>query len=456
LYTRLSVFVGGFTLEAAEAVCNAEGRFDILEGLTSLVNNSLLRQEETIDGEPRFGMLETIRAYALERLAESGEMEALQGAHAQYFGNIILNRVSHELYSPKAIDWLNWLEREHDNIRSILSWSQANLHDAEFAAGLVMSLNWFWYRRGYFSEGRMWADRLLAAPALRATEPPRALALQASGLMAMWQGEQAVALKKFKETREIWEKLELEDRVATGLLANGIALINMGRDDEAQPLLEEALKLFEEQNNPYFRTFTLVHLGNAELGLGNIEQARAWLEKALVGARAIGDGWAVSFALNNLGEVARTQGKYDQARTYYEESESILRSSGDKGDLARLVHTLGYVAQHEGDYARAESQFRESLAMFRRLGNRRGMAECMAGLAGLRARQGQVEWGAIMLRAAESALKVTGGAWWPADRVEVEANQEIIRAALSESELAAAQKKGKAMTLEQAIAFASG
>jgi len=116
---------------------------------------------------------------------------------------------------------------------------------------------------------------------------------------------------------------------------------------------------------------------------------------------------------------------------------------------------LGYIAQHEGDYGQAESQFRKSLKMFRQLGNRRGMAECMAGLAGLKARQGQVEWGAVMLRAADSVLKVTGGAWWPADRVEVEANQEFIRSVLGEAELDAAQKKGGAMTLEQALAFAS-
>jgi predicted ATPase len=455
LYAQLGIFVGGFTLEAAEAVCNPEGHFDILEGLTSLVNNSLVRQQDTTDGESRFGMLETIRVYALERLTDSGEMEGLRQGHAQYFGNIILDQVSHELYSSKAVYWLNWLEREHDNIRAALLWSQSNPQIAEFAAGLVMSLMWFWYRRGYFSEGRMWADQLLATPPLKASAPPRGLALAASGLMAMWQGEQDVALRQIKESREIWQRLEAEDWMATTLLGNGIALINMGRDRDAQPFLQEALKLFEEQNNPYFRTFTLVHLGNAELGLGNIEQARAWLEQALVSARTIGDGWALSFALNNLGEVARTQGEYDQARTYYEESEALLHSSGDKGDLARLVHTLGYIAQHEGDYARAESQFRESLAMFRQLGNRRGMAECMAGLAGLKARQGNAEWGAVMLNAAESALKVTGGAWWPADRVEVEANQDIIRSALSQADLESAQKKGTAMTLEQALAFAS-
>ena len=133
----------------------------------------------------------------------------------------------------------------------------------------------------------------------------------------------------------------------------------------------------------------------------------------------------------------------------------MLVDTGDTGDLARFVHSLGYVAQHEGDYARAESQFRKSLTMFRRLGNRRGIAECLAGLAGLKARQGEVEWGATLLSAAESLLKATGGAWWPADRVEVEANQEFIRSALSEWELTAAQTKGKAMTLEQALAFAS-
>lgn len=133
-----------------------------------------------------------------------------------------------------------------------------------------------------------------------------------------------------------------------------------------------------------------------------------------------------------------------------------MRATGDRGDVARFVHSLGYIAQHEGDYALAESQFRKSLAMFRRLGNRRGMAECMAGLAGLRARQGNAEWGAIMISAAESALRSTGGAWWPADRIEVEANQEIIHSALSQADFTAAQKKGNAMTLEQALSFASG
>ena len=453
LYARLSVFVGGFTLEAAEAVCYSETKLDILEGVSSLVNNSLLRQEE-INGESRFGMLETIRTYALERLVESGEKDVLQASHAQYFGNIIMNQAGLEIYSPNSQHWLNWFERELDNIRATLNWCFITPQGLQLGAALIFMLFWFWYRRGYFIEGQQWAEKFLAIPAVQYTPPMRALALASSGMMALWQGQQETALAKLQETLAIEQRLEDDRMVATTQMANGIAFINMGRDSDAKPLLEAASQ-FLEADNPYFHALTLVHLGNAELGLGNPDRAHAYHSKAEAAARQIHENWLLSFALNNLGEVARTKGQYDLARKYYEECEALLPDSGDKGDRARFVHSLGYLAQHEGDFERAESQFRKSLVMFRKLGNRRGMAECMAGLAGLKARQGNAEWGAVMLSAAESALQSTGGAWWPADRIEVEANQEVIRAALKEMELTAAQKKGKAMTLEQALVFAS-
>jgi predicted ATPase len=455
LYARVGVFVGGFTLEAVEAVCNAENTLDILEGLTSLVNNSLVRQEDATDGEPRFGMLETIREYAVERLAESGEMESLRAQHAQYYGKIVLNQAGYGIYSANSLRWLRWFERELDNIRATLSWSVTNPIGIELGTGLIWLLMWFWYRRGYFSEGRMWTERVLALPAIQDASQQQAKVLLSSGFLAMWQGEQGFALAQLQKGLAIAQQQEDEQMIPFLFLANGVVLINMGRDSAAQPLLKEAQALFKQQGQTYFHVFTLVHLGNAELGLGNPRQARALHEEAETEARAIGENWVLSFALNNLGEVARTQGQYELARKYYEECETLLRETGDMDDLARFAHSLGYIAQHDGDYTRAESQFRKSLTMFRRLGNRRGIAECLAGLAGLKARQGNAEWGAIMLSAAESALKVTGGAWWPADRVEVEANQEIMRSALSEPELTAAQKKGTAMTLEQALAFAS-
>jgi len=455
LYARLSVFVGGFTLEAAEAVCNLDGNLDILDVLTLLVNNSLVRQEEMPGGEARFDMLETIRAYAVERLTEDGETEALRARHAQYFGNIVLNEAGPQLYSAQAPAWLDWLEQEHDNIRATLGWSQSDPATAEFAAGLLISLIWFWYRRGYFNEGRMWSGRLLTAPELKTSGNPRAIALMVNGLMAIWQGEQDLALAQFNEGQRIWSDLNDDQFKALITLGNGIALINKGNDREAQPMLQESQKLFKEQNQAFFYVLSIVHLGNVELGMGNTERARRLHEEAQVEARALKENWLLSFALNNLGEVARVQGQFDLARKYYEESDSLLTDAGDDGDKARFVHNLGYIAQHEEEFELAEEQFRKSLKMFRRLGNRRGMAECMAGLAGLKARQGQVEWGAVMLSAAESVLKAAGGAWWPADRMEVERNQEMMRAALDAERWAAAQKKGAAMSLEQALAFAS-
>ncbi len=455
LYARLSVFVGGFTLDAAEAVCNSDGKLDILEELTSLVDNSLVRQEETSEGEPRFRMLETIRAYALERLAENGEMDSLRAGHAQYFGTLIIEQAGIGIYTSRALHWLTWFEREIDNIRATLNWCLFTPQGLQLGVTVIFLSNWFWYRRGYFNEGKIWSEKFLALPIVQETPPFRALALGAGGMMALWQGRQDTAVSQIKESVEIELRLEDDTLLAPLQMAYAIAFINMGKDADAKSLLEQVGKYFKETNQPYFHALTTVHLGNVELGLDHPEQARALHEAAETEARAIDENWILSFALNNLGEVARTQGRYDQARAYYEECEALLRDTGDRGDLARFVHSLGYIAQHEGDYERAESQFRKSLKMFRRLGNRRGMAECMAGLAGLKARQGNAEWGGIMLSAAEAALKLTGGAWWPADRVEVEANREIIRSALSEAELAAAEKKGKAMNLEQALAFAT-
>jgi predicted ATPase len=455
LYARLGVFVGGFTFEAAEAVCNPDGTLDILDGLTSLMNNSLLRQEEVTDGDPRFGMLETIRAYALERLVGSGELETLRAGHAQYYGNLILNQAGYGMYSADALHWLNWLERELDNIRATLNWCVVTPVGIELGAGVLWSLMWFWYRRGYLSEGRLWTKRVLDSPVIQDNPRPHAMALASSAFLAMWQGEQETGLVQMQNSLAIAQRLEDEQMMPFLLMGNAVAFINMGRDSAAQPLLKEAGPLFKHQNLPYFHIVTIVHLGNVELGLGHPEQARALHEEAEMEARTLGENWVMSFALNNLGEVARTQGQYDLARKYYEECERLLRDTGDQGDIARFVHTLGYIAQHEGDDLRAESQFRRGLTMFRRLGNRRGIAECLAGLAGLKARQGAVQWGATLLSAAESLLQSTGGAWWPADRVEVERNREMIKSALTDDEFTKAWKTGAAMTIDEAIRFAS-
>jgi Predicted ATPase len=453
LLRRLAVFAGGWTLDSAEAVCVGNGvePQDVLDLLTQLVNKSLVIREGEQGQEPRFGMLETIRAYALERLVESGEMEALRGRHAQYYGDLILNQASYGILSANALH----LQQELDNIRATLSWCVATPEDIELGARLVWILQWFWYGRGYFSEGRLWTKQILASAFLPDGSKSRAMALAASGFLAVWQGEHEEGLAQIQDSLTITQRLQDKQMMPLLLMINAIAYISMGRDRTAQPLLRDALELFEQQDLPYFHIMTMVLLGNVQFGLGHLEEALALYEEAAIRARALGENWTLSFALSNLGEVARIQGQYDLAGKYYEECEALLSETGDTGDLARFAHNLGYIAQHQGDFTRAEAQFKKSLAIFRRLSNRRGIAECLAGLAGLKARQGKAQWGATLLNAAESLIQSTGGAWWPADRVEVEANQEIISSALSESELTAAQKKGKAMTWDQALEFES-
>jgi tetratricopeptide (TPR) repeat protein len=228
-------------------------------------------------------------------------------------------------------------------------------------------------------------------------------------------------------------------------------MVNVGKDAAAEALLKEAQALCQNTGHDYFYAITIVHLGNAALGLGNVAEAHDWLEAATSMSRAIGENWLLAFALNNLGEVARVQGDYAQARAYYEESAALLRAAGDKGDLARLIHNLGYVALHAGDETRTEAYFSESLAMFRKLGNQRGIAECVAALAALRAAQGQAQWGAILLGAAQAMLSATGAVWWPADRAEYERSLTSIHAALPADAFAAAWAKGQMMTMEQAL-----
>jgi predicted ATPase len=163
LYARLAVFVGGFALEDVEAVCNWEDSLDILEGVSSLVNNSLLKQEELAEGQPRFRMLETIREYAVERLSESGELPEWRQRHADYFIGIVVKQASLGLISQESTVWLDRLEQEHDNIQAALEWSLGTPEGRERALSVLATLTWFWYRRGFFNEGRIWTDRLLAA-----------------------------------------------------------------------------------------------------------------------------------------------------------------------------------------------------------------------------------------------------------------------------------------------------
>jgi predicted ATPase len=454
LFARLGVFVGGFTLEAAEAVCNSNDQLDVFTGIENLLNNSLLKLASSNNDEPRFELLQTIREYALEKLVDMGELDDLRGRHAAYFDQKS-NEIMWDLYASSSVDLLGFLERDQDNYRAALTWSLESPDRLGVGIQIAFRIFWFWYRYGHFHEGREWCERLLSRTGEMGMHPLRGMVLTTAGMMAMWETDLNVAVDYALESLEIWRFLEEPEGMGFSLLTLGVVLLNQGQDDRARPYLEECIEVFKEIGATWPQGTALVHLGNVALGQGDIDAALVYLERGEKIARQIGDSWQIAFAVNNRGEVARVQGEYAKAHRYYVETEQLYQLADAKGDQARLVHTLAYIAQHEGDLETAEVRFRESLESFLELGNKRGIAECLAGLGGLAAERGEFETAVPLLSASQALLSSFGAAWWPADRIEVERNLELVRSAVEPEEFESLWKRGEKFSLDEAVNFAT-
>jgi predicted ATPase len=453
VFARLGVFVGSFTLTAAERICDPEGVLDILGSIEILLDNSLVRRNSQEHGEVRFEMLLTIRDFALEKLAESGELEQTQGVHAHFFARTS-EMLLYRLFSTEATAALYDLELDYGNYRAALEWGLGAPGRLTVSAQIINNINWFWFRHGRFQEGRAWSERVLAKTAETDISIARGFALTTAGLMAMWEGDLNPALNYMEAGLEIFRYLEIPEGIANASLGAGVVLINQGRDAEARTHLENVVQLMEEIQFPYFKAVGMVHLANAALGLGQPEEARGWLEQAESIAAEEGDSWLKAFAANNKGEVARVEGDYLLAQGYYEETERLFQDADAIGDQARLVHTFGYLAQHAGDFARANALFGESLTQFIALGNKRGIAECLAGLAGVAARRGEPEWAAPLLAAAEQLLTSFGAAWWPADRVEFDRNMSLTADKIGDADrFQFLLAEGRKFSFEKALAY---
>lgn len=453
LFARLAIFVGGWSLEAISAVCNPDGILgDDLAGLEALMNSSLVQRVESSAGEPRFRMLESIRAYALEKLEERGEMAPTAALHARYFAEQC-QKIGPRIYSSEAQRWLGWSATEHDNLRAALAWSLAPGGEIRVAVTIVNLINWFWYRRGHLTEGREWCRRILAK--LNRSQPSRELTLMlmSASLLATWQGDLDYGVQNIKDAILYSEVMEDEQTLPLSLLGQGVLLLNRGQAAEARTNLERGLEIFREIPFPFFISNSLIHLGNAALALGDIPGARAYLEQAMPLAQAVGEDWLVASVLNNLGEVARVEGDYPQAQGYYEQSVALFGSGGDIEDQNRLFHNLGYIAMYRGDLPQAAQHLRKSLTTFRELGNRRGIAECLAGFARLAALKGQPGAAATLLAAATTLLHAAHADWWPSDQAEYRRSLEMIQSALEPAAFDAAWAAGREMDWDQALAF---
>ncbi len=464
---RLSVFAGGWSLEAAEAVCssaNAETG-DVLEVLSHLVDKSLVVADKPQGGEARYRLLETIRQYAREKLAESGEADAAWDRHLDYFLHWAENAATH-LDGLEQIAWLNRYEADHDNLRAALEWSQLAAHRTERGLRLAGACGRFWRLRGYLREGRMRLSLALAPAGVQARTPARAYALHREGLLAYLQSDYPAARSLFNESLSIWREIGATGRtgVAQALEMLGEVTTEEGDYPTAVALFEESLAIFRELKDMLGVADGLMQLGWAAMRTGDYGQAESRLEEFLTHSREIGHISFHSFALAGLGELAVRQGRYERAAHLLEESLAARREQGDKWGMGTVLGSLGWVALRQRDFNRMHAWLEESLRVRMEIGDQSGIAWCLEKLAEAAFLQGQTARSPSRLEAFRQAARLFGAAAAqrapvksvidPADQPEYDRNLAHLRATLDEAAFAAAWAEGRALTLEQAVAQA--
>ncbi|MFN8500096.1 MAG: tetratricopeptide repeat protein [Anaerolineae bacterium] len=460
LFRSLAVFVGGFTLEAAEAICGAsqlEG--DILDGVESLVAKSLVWQipfgvqQADAQAETRFSMLETIREYARERLSDA-EAAVLRHQHATYY-MALAERVNAQQERLERVAGFIRLQADQDNLRAALDWAVAQ-GDVETGQRLASALTSFWELAGKVSEGWQWLERMLALPQDTGLVELRARSLRLAGYLAWLQGDYAAARTPAEESAALWRAAGDQVELARALNTVGRVRLLQGESAAARSAFEESVALFRmtEAQRGWAFTGALQGLAFVAIDQEDFGTAQVLLEEAGAIVRPQQDVYFMAVLLSTLGDVARCRGDYERAGALYHESLALLREHNITGEIAAVLHNLGYVALAQADRAQARALFAESLALQREQGNTPGIAECLAGYAALAGADGQVERAARLFGAVEAWRARENARMWPAERIEVGRHVAALQEHADANVLTQAWAEGRTMTLEQAVAYA--
>ncbi|HEX9386667.1 MAG TPA: tetratricopeptide repeat protein [Anaerolineales bacterium] len=453
LFRQLSVFVGGCTLDAVEAVSSDHQAYLLLDQFGSLLDKSLLREVEGISDEPRFVMLELLREFGLEQLEASGEQEITRHRHADFF-LALAERAEAKLESVDQLEWINRMEQEHDNLRAALEWSKTADGAGDLCLRLAGTLGLFWEARGYFSEGRERLSAVLSTEAAQARTIGRAKLLARAAELAYRQSDYAATVELAEESLEIYREVDDKQGIASVLIKLGNAATEAGDYETASGFLEEALSIWQELSDKHGTARALISLGWAALRPGDYQLANTRLESALAISRELEDTRSIGFELSGLGEVALRQGDYERANQLLEESLELRRQLGNKWGVGVSLGTLGWVAMREGNWNRALARLGESLAVRQEIGDKGGSAWCIERLAEVAWAQGNPEK-AVRLLSAAAALRISiGSVIDPVDQPEYQNRRTALRTELGQERFAAMWDEGRALTLEQAIAYA--
>jgi predicted ATPase/class 3 adenylate cyclase len=453
LFARLSVFSGGRTLESIEAICDAEGDLpvDAFEGVSSLLDNSLLRQEEGPNGEPRLVMLETIHEYAREKLEESGEAEEIKRLHAGFFF-AIAEEAEPELKGTRQEEWMERLEAEHDNLRTALRWLLGE-GDAELGLRLAGALSYFWYARGHFREARGWLEEALAKSAETLTDT-RARALSELGTLAVGQGDYELAEASCGEALALYRELKDKKGIALSCVDLGWAATYQGHYERATALFEEGLVAARESKDAWILSHALNALSVMAGHRGHFERAEALRAEGLAVARRLGDRRRVTAIRHNMALAELAQGNFERAQALWEENLVLNRRSQDTLGIALSCVHLGIVATRRGELERARTLLQEGLVLMGELGIKAGIAQTLESLAALAGAFGETQRAARLWGAADALREAVGVPWLPLERKIHLPYLDAIRSRSDEADWVEAWEEGRAMTPEEAASHA--
>jgi predicted ATPase/DNA-binding SARP family transcriptional activator len=478
VFRGLSVFRGGFQLEAARHIAGASAAL-----LTSLIDKSLVQREAA----GRYDLHDLLRQYGREKLGEANELEQVGERQLAWYLQLA-TAAEPQLMGKEQASWLEQLEAENDNLRTALQWTLDH-QQFESAARLGAALHRFWYLRSRLTEGRQWLEQILLHSAevpltLRAdlvygacqlaraqADLPRAAmfaqqaltlqrelgnksgmatALNSLSLIIRDQGDLEQASLLLEESLTLWRASGDQRGISRGLNSLGIIARRRGDYPHARTFFEESLIISRQLGNQHDVADALQNLGNVARHQGDLAQAQAFYEQSLVLYREIGDVASVANALNSLGIVARLQGDYSQAVTLHEDSLRLRREIGAARGIASSLNNLGLARVEQRDAARAAAAFKDSLALACEQGDKSGILSNVEGLAEVAVIQGQFLYAMQILGAAETWREAIGSPLSPDERIQLEPYINLARVQLDDATFAQTWENGRGLTLEEA------
>jgi predicted ATPase len=496
LFASLSIFAGGFTLDAAESIFSRMILDKPVSDLiASLSNKSLLQRTFDARGEPRFNMLVTIQQFAHDRLRQMADDAEIRNWHLAYFLRLA-EQADKEIHGPDQIEWIERVESEHDNLNVALDWCVSS-QKTESALRLFCGLGWIWGLRGHYTEARGWFDKIRAMPGLSDYPGLYAKALHHIGTHYYSVTDFNKALPILEESQAIWLQMGVEGELGLAAclrtlgagarsteqgsvvaksyfdrslelyqkhedhwgLAHTIHLLGINANDQQQyesalSMFEQSIALFGRIGDSYGIARVSLSLAQVYLNVGNYKKARMSLEQGLILAEKIQFRLGMELALGSLGDLNRYQGRYREAEEFYKRSLALCHEYGLKGDMGWNLQQLGLLALHQDNYSLARQYFTNCYDLVSRIYEKDSAYNLISGLAAVAGGTNQPERAAKLSGAAQTIRKTIDIAYPPLDSAELDRHIQIARAQLGEQTFETLQAEGRAMTMEHAVEFA--